>query len=270
VLPDARSLLRRVYLREGDNEVDLIIQGFELSGWVVGENDRPIVAARVRLDDRWLNSTPTDGNGRFSIRDVASGVHELRVTHEDWIDSVAQKVRVDSNRDDLEIRLRRGAVIRGRIVGLPQADLAVLEITAQGEGFVRGRVVGDGYEIRGVAPGDWNVRAVVERGGRQVSATTRVSGHGQDVDLDLEFGSGWLVGGSVQHNDRGLANLVVGLTGGDANQAAITRTDYRGAFVFQDLPSGEWQLTIFGQTGGVLLRETLLDSDLDLGTIDIE
>lgn len=182
-----------------------------LEGQVVDENDRPVAGATLfeldPLDENLTKIRPdvsreelgaSDGSGRFSVRGPATGgVVAIAARHPLHAMAAVQVEVADgaSRTTGIKIRMQRGALVRGVVVGLgpgelgridefsiavaPRSALALLDDDEDDsfDGFTRRHpVASDGsFEIGGLAPGERVVLALWT-GPRDGEATRRRSG----------------------------------------------------------------------------------------------
>jgi protocatechuate 3,4-dioxygenase beta subunit len=153
---------------------------FELAasvfGRVVDPDGRPIAGGRVTawatrpegLSYRLSASeaTLTDADGRFELRRLRPGKLHLAARHPDFARSTWRELELGAGErlNDLELAVRRGATITGRVLdenGAPLVDRLVLLHAVEAWDPVRLRTDEDGrFEIGGLVPGEWQVMAL--------------------------------------------------------------------------------------------------------------
>ncbi len=140
-----------------------------ISGTVVDDRGRPVrravVGARSRDD---MSVASTNGRGRFALSIVAA--EPVRVLARKFGYAMTIDSRVPPGKDDLVLRLERGAELRGRVAGDPLPRRWRLEllrwegherVPARGVSMLRRidgtfsatRLVAGVYELRVSAPG---------------------------------------------------------------------------------------------------------------------
>ena len=83
--------------------------------------------------------------------------------------------------------MTKGAIIRGRILGVPERELAEVSVMAFGVGEATARVLADGtYRVDGVAAGPWEI-AGHTGDFRAVRQTITVAPDQSVATLDLDF-----------------------------------------------------------------------------------
>lgn len=247
---DYARVVRDVDVEPGEQEVDLRLpRAPDLSGRVVGEDGTPIPGAEV-----WLNRNDgearrelTDAQGAFRFSGVDPGSHRLRAQAEGWAETRLRQpvVVAESNVSGVEIRLTRGATIRGRVVGLEQDALAQTRITRvrpqERQVFATQPSWDGSFTFEDVRPGEWLV--VGEAGeGRVASEEVLVREDGADVEL--VFGEGLAVTGTVLRNGEPLVGVMVGLLNAESASGGRATTDHRGAFRMEGLKPGVHEVAV--------------------------
>ena len=189
----SRSAKGRVELAPGGGEalLDLVFDpAWEVSGRMTGPDGEPLAGGSVEAATDSLfpgRHTYTLPDGSFRM-ELAEGTYILKVRWQDLYSARGTlQVRVAGPVTGIEIPMKRGATLRGRLLGLEPGELA-WQIRADGPG---GRVAfgyvdqESGFTVPMLFPGTWTVTA---RHGDRV-ATGRVTfAEGQDeAFLDLAF-----------------------------------------------------------------------------------
>ena len=128
---------------------------------------------------------PRDGRIRFGGLDPRSGY--LLWVHDPESGRYARVAELRATGGEIPVRLTTGLAISGRCAVPPESMLA--SVSARGLGVdAWGALLPDGrYEIRGLPPGDWDVRAfVVSRGMAQWNAEVLGVPAGGTADLELK------------------------------------------------------------------------------------
>jgi hypothetical protein len=198
-------------------------------------------------------SSRTNDAGEFSFPNLAAGTY--RVTGSGPGGSVTREfVLAESERmEGVILAVRGGRTVRGTITGLSPAELKALSILAHREDHMaathspaaineRGE-----YELRDVPPGRVRVAADVTMR-RQLARSVTVPAN-TDVTVDFDFPRGARVSGRVTQRGRPIAGawLEPRPTVEDDNfhnyGAATTAS---GEYVIEDLPAGEYTMSIQG------------------------
>lgn len=272
--PEYGRVEKELTIEPGTNTLDLIFPaGHEVTGKVVGGDDRPVVGAWVELEDEtgaWQRLRSASGeDGTFRLVPVTDGRYILRAQAPGYAPMLkARAVEVAGQPvHDLEVRLVSGATLTGDIRGVDLSELAAVEIRAEGEGdaALHGRVRHDGsYVLEHLPPGDWLVAASLAGGSRR--ATVRVSVRSEDRELqrDLEFDSALTLTGQVIYGGEPLPGADVGLRGTDVVARRSVGTDHEGRFEIHDLEPGRYRLQVSSGRHGFTHDEILdLQTDRD-------
>jgi protocatechuate 3,4-dioxygenase beta subunit len=249
-------------VRSGDNQLDLRLGGGqEVSGRVVGPAGQPVGAATVTLaapGERWSSdrSATTDASGAFTLAGVTDGTYELAASHADYGDGrAAAPVQVaGAPVAGLVVELPAGAVVSGRLRGLSLAELSRVWVSAFSEssGGKRGTVSFDGrYRIAGLGPGEWQVTARLDVGGKQARGrVTLAAGEGEGT-LDLEFEGGTSLSGVVRQGGRGVDGAMVLARGDDVAGGGTTRSDHAGRYRLENLRPGAYRVEAYDPRSGL-------------------
>ena len=242
---------REIAIEPGVNTLDMVLKsGHAVTGQVLDEEDRPVSQVQITLmggREYHDDSTTTGADGTFSFPQVAEGTYRLRATKGGYAPTDLPDAFeiVDAPVEDFEVRLLPGAVIVGEIRGLEIDELAQLEIIAHSPAASgrRGQVdYGGRYKIRDLGSGEWQVRASLPGGRREADGWVSIQTSDREVTLNLEFGSGAVLSGTVLHNGDPLAGALVSTVGHDVNVSRQVRTDYEGRFEMEDVPLGQYRI----------------------------
>ncbi len=176
---DYSRLEKKVEIEPGVHSLELVLAaGFEVSGRVVDPEGSGIEGVRVQLlQDQSVRryAALSEAGGSFAMPAVAPGEYSLAAEKQGYaISEVEESVKVvDEPVWDLRVPLTPGITIAGRLLGLGRDELARVEVT--GRWGLNREVYGlvdrlGSYELPHLAPGDWEVRASLPGGDRQVVA----------------------------------------------------------------------------------------------------
>ncbi len=262
---NGRQVKQNVELRPGTNLVDLVLErGFEVSGQVVGPGGEPVAGAELSMRQVvevgsttfTTSGTPkalTGAGGAFTLDTVAAGDYQVIASRAGYVQATTETFEVSGDVTGLVLALRRGATLKGRVLGLDFDELGSLTLFAHGEGMRQGRVDFAGeYVFDGLAAGRWNVEAHTASG-RSAKLGVEVPEGVSEVVKDLEFGSGFTVSGLVLDGGRPLAGARVSAGGPAGFGSATTGSD--GRFRIEDLPAGPCEVTV---RAGMALEHTEL------------
>jgi hypothetical protein len=253
--PAYRPKSQLVDVQPGENRADVTLErGATVSGRVVDEAGAPRPGAELKLRNRGerglLGYRASSGaDGRFELLAVADGSFDLEAEAEGFAPAVHPAVVEVAGRDieGLELVLRRGATVSGRILGLDPGQMAAVEVTAERDGRAprHGAVDHTGrYEIAALEAGDWHLKAQLAGGRREADAWVAIAPGDSEVERDLELGGGLALDGRVRFEDRPLPGSRISLRGLDVTAERGVTADYQGAFRFEDLEPGRYRVEV--------------------------
>ena len=266
-----RQVAKSLEVATGGQSVELrFADGVEVSGRVVDAAGLGVAGAEVSLEpsarDGWRRSSPEAASvddGSFTIPGVMPGSYHLSAAKEGFARARLEAPVEVSTRaiGGLEIRLDEGVRLSGRILGLELDDLAQVEVRA---GRSSGRVDFEGgYRVDNLAPGEVVVSASIPGSGRQVTRRITVEAGAGEMLLDLEFGSGHLLSGTVLAGDQPVSGAMVRLSGTTVRTSGSATTDSQGRFQIEGLDAGGYTLWVRSWDSGAAHTESLelLDDD---------
>lgn len=244
--------IREVDVQPGENRVDLTLErGTTVSGRVIDESGVPRPGAELTLRNRGERGyrALSGADGWFELLAVADGSFDLEVESAGYAPAVHPSAIEVAGRDveGIEVVLRRGTTLFGRIRGLEPGQMAAVEVTAEraGRPARTGAVDHAGrYEIAALEAGDWHVRARLAGGRREADAWVAIAPGDREVERDLKLGGGLALDGLVLLEDRPLPQARVSLRGLDVAAERGVTTDHQGAFGFEDLEPGRYRLEV--------------------------
>ncbi len=253
--PAYKGRTQQVDIQPGENRVNLTLEkGATVSGRVIDEVGAPSLGAELTLKNRSERGprgyrASSGPDGRFEILAVADGSFDLEAEAEGFAPGVHPAVVEVAGRDvgGLEVVLRRGATLSGRIRGLEPAQMAAVEVRAEraGRPSRSGTVDHAGrYEIAALEAGDWHLRAWLFGGRREADAWVAIAPGDREVERDLRLGGGLALDGLVLIEDRPLPQSRVSLRGLDVTAERGVTTDHQGAFRFEDLEPGRYRVEV--------------------------
>ena len=272
---DFRRVVRKVEVQPGSNRVDLHFQGgVEVTGRVTDEAGDAVADANVWLSppgSYWGgHRAVTNSEGSFRLRGVRDGEYNLYGSKEGFArtkQGATVSVR-GAPVSGLELRLRKGSVISGRLLGVEPAELAQvqIEVGAYQRAWASGEVTYDGgYRVSNVVPGDWRVTAKIRGTGRRAEGRVAVEEGVPETVLDLEFGEGLMLTGQILTDSQGLAGAEVHLRGIDVASGASVMSDQAGSFTAEGLKPGSYLIEVAHPLSGLRHREEVtLDGDTDI------
>lgn len=246
--------------------------GVAVRGRVVDEAGKPIAGARVLavlasepfpVFDPRRDAVLTDAKGKFELPALAAGSYRFSASAPGYAPGTSPPIAIDGRhvRDDVELRLDRGASVAGVVRTPDGATVAAALVRVVGKGSVDWRMTRQAYtDDAGAFRIDGLPRRAVEvvawhaRGASALTPVDLVATPEAQVDLTLDL-TGAIAGTVVDRAGEpvGDAQLIAepvwtgALGESDAwtargIQAAIA--DSGGAFRFDGLPDGAYQLRV--------------------------
>lgn len=245
---DFASLVQQVVVRDQETRQDFVLaRGNEVSGIVVATSGEPLSGALVTIfnPNTQQSGVRTGQDGRFAIPNVPEGRYQLRVENHGF---VALMNLIEVPDASLRLELRRGATIRGRIVGLAADQLANVDVNVMARfGNAKASVGPDATYVVEAAPvGEVRIRAATrgEKNHRVSNWTTLQLREGESLQHDIVFASGFAVEGVVLLNQEPLAAARVTLVDHESSAAFSTVADSTGAFRIADLHPGRYDIEV--------------------------
>lgn len=155
-----------VYIEAGqDAQLSITLQhGAPLAGTVVNENGVKVAGATVevdRLSDRATVQATTDASGAWRVQAVAAGRYHVSARSADYGPTNAKPLDVDgkSTRDDIVVRVDRGATVFGKVTdahgdALKGVRIGLQQVARRDDFWATTDERGD-YEIRGLPAGTY-------------------------------------------------------------------------------------------------------------------
>jgi protocatechuate 3,4-dioxygenase beta subunit len=277
--PDYREQIQEMHVEPGVNAVDVLLEdGWSLSGRAVDEAGGPVAGARVELRSespraRWPRAAVSGEDGRFGVVVSEEGTYRLTATREGFAPGELTGLEVGpAPLEGVEVTLARGTSVVGRILGLETSELAGVTVEAQQEGgrepgaVTTGAVDGrGGYAVHHLSPGDWRIRARLAGGRRQAEATVAIGPGAQQVERDLELGTGLRFTGRLLYLGEPVAAAHVSLAGLDVSGERSVLSAHDGAFRIEDLAPGRYRLDVLDPARALSHLEDLeLASDREI------
>ncbi|HYO11747.1 MAG TPA: carboxypeptidase regulatory-like domain-containing protein [Thermoanaerobaculia bacterium] len=245
-----RQMERPFDLHPGVNRIDLVLEtGLAVAGRVLDEAGTPVAGALVRLTEAGADraSARSRADGSFRLTGLSAGRLSIEASREGFSPAHLVVELAEAPVEGIELRLERGVILEGRILGLEAGDLARVKVSAFSPDFgVRtGTVGGDGrYRIEGLPPGDWMAIASVPPGSRQAKAPVRVAASASPAVADLDFRQGLTLSGRILLDGAPLADVRVEAIGTAGQGGGAAVTDERGEIRISGLEPGQYRLVL--------------------------
>jgi large repetitive protein len=249
---EAVAASRRTAYNGKDREYEIVLKPSGiLAGCVVDSGGNPVPKALVVPTKMQAAMVATDGQGRFAIDRLEAGVHDLMVVADRFAPLTVRDLL--TGKEDIEISLDRGHLLRGRVLfdGKPQSGVTVTTM-ALGKILYDDSSGSDGtFELGPLPAGRNSIRI---EPGEYCAPLKTVRFAGEEpvlpgVEIHLErTGS---LGGTVTDGETGepLPGIWMNLAG-DRSAAfhppqhlLNVRTDSEGRFLFCSLPPCGYSLS---------------------------
>ena len=268
-------------------------EGAMIAGRVLDADGRPVEGALVASAPmfnrrRLANSAQalTDEGGEFLLEGLDRGRYTLRASAGGWAPGL--RPGVPTGVEDVEIRLRRGALLRGTVINsssgepvpgfsiMVQANLGgIRRRTARTEAFFDAE--GD-FEITGLEPRVYDVVASSHGYARSEPVTVTLR-EGDEAEVDLSLGRGGSARGRVTDEETGapVVDAQISLEAAGSRRGtpvpvtARTVTDSGGDFELHGLTPGRRSLSVVADGYHRRLVTGLeVDESGELGPLTVE
>lgn len=200
--------------------------------------------------DSLRGSTRSEDDGTFSI-EIPEGRYEVSAIANAYAPTALEAPLVVADRpiDDLEIRLKPGLTLRGRILGMPEGASGRLTFS-QGDQKLWVDLGPDGtYRCIGLGPGEWRVDASINWADlyreRQTQVTLAPGAPEAVFDIDLPVGDLTLAGRLTSGEEPLSTTVTLLLPDGQRLSEDVIVEDTNGAaFHFPGLRAGRYLLRV--------------------------
>ena len=119
-------------------------------------------------------------------------------------------------------------------------------------GYRQTRVDHEGsYKLPGISPGHWHLNASLPGGGKHATGDIEIEQGMRQARLDLKFGSGIKLSGTVLRAGEPQAGLSVYIEGKEVDSYATSTTDFAGRFEADGLERGVHAIVVSNDTGAL-------------------
>lgn len=285
--PDWSEATTSVELKDAPATADIRLgRGGSIGGTVLA-GGRPVGGAQVALSlagDSGFRpgnafggseqTTLSDDGGRFRFERLSPGRYTLGASLRDQSSAPVETALTGDESQEVQVVLSEGAVVRGLVTGLPDVQLAGVNVAAQGQDYfaTTRTAAGGGFELAGVPEGVLSLSARTGDflGGSRTATTTVTIGPGQaEAAAEIVFEEGFRVDGRVSRAGRPVTDAMVSaMPEGGARRSASARTDEAGGFVLEGLDEGRYTIMASSLSGGApIRREVDVSGDT---TVDLE
>lgn len=263
VMPDANGFVEIV-----------LAKGSSISGRVIASNaDTRLSESKVsllNLSDLTEVSIPSDDTGTFFFGSMAAGRYQLTATNK-LSRSQPQEITVRESEQlsDVNLLLKTGSTLRGKVVGLRSDELPKAEIVVEGAGGFTAdtSTLPDGsYVVHGIPSGRIQVTAQTY-GERSLTKVIQVDEGTQDFTLDIQFPTEARLSGRVTRRGQPVTHVSVHVRPREPGLvSASAKTDANGRYVIEGLSNGDYLISVQGARGSKSQRvsgSTFLDIELE-------
>jgi protocatechuate 3,4-dioxygenase beta subunit len=286
--PDWSEATTSVELKETPATADIRLgRGGSIGGTVLAAG-RPVAGAQVTLSaagDSGFRpgagmmgggeqSALSDDSGRFRFERLSPGRYSLGASLRDQSSAPAEAVVTGDDAQEVQLVLSEGAIVRGLVTGLPDLQLAGVNVSAQGQDyFATTRTAAGGtFELAGVPEGLVTLRANAGdflTGSRSASTTVTIGPGQAEAAAEIVFEQGFRVDGHVTRGGRPVTDaMVMAAPEGGDRRSANARTDESGGYALEGLDEGRYNIVANSLSGGAPIRRTV-DISGDT-TVDLE
>lgn len=231
-----------------------LAKGRPVTGVVVTEAGAPVggasVFARSAQQDSSPSSARSEANGEFEFDGLVPGRYMFTANKAGFSSGDLRDVDI-STAGPLRIVLKTGAVITGRVRGLPASEMTSMYVTASSsQGNARAAVDFNGtYRLEGAPTGTVRVAASYQSmaGSRRAAPKTIEITSGSEHTVDLQFDGGAVIRGRVTQVGRPSANARVSFSpkGPSVQTAGSATTDRDGSYEVSGLADGDYVVGVF-------------------------
>jgi protocatechuate 3,4-dioxygenase beta subunit len=218
-------------------------------------------------------SALSDEGGHFRFDRLTPGRYSLGAALRDQTSAPAEAVVTGDDAQEVQLTLAEGALVRGVVTGLPDAQLSGVGVNAQGPDFfasTRTSAAGS-FEISGVPEGTLTLRANAGdfmTSSRSAQATLTIGPGQSEATAEIRFEQGFRVDGHVTRGGRPVPDaMVMAFPDGGNRRSASGRTDETGGYAIEGLDEGRYTLTANSEAGAPIRKTVDLAGDT---SVDLE
>ncbi len=285
--PDWSEATASVEIKDAPATADIRLgRGGSVGGAVLAAG-RPVAGAQVTLSavgDTGFRagagmmgggeqSALSDEGGRFRFERLNPGRYTLAAALRDQSSAPAEAVVTGDDAQEVQLLLSEGAVVRGLVTGLPDAQLAGVNVSAQSQDyFATTRTAAGGtFELTGVPEGLLSLRANAGdflTASRSASTTVTIAPGQAEAAAEIAFEQGFRVEGHVTRGGRPVPDaMVMAFPEAGSRRSASGRTDDAGGYAIEGLEEGRYAITADAQGGGPIRRTVDITGD---AIVDLE
>lgn len=272
--PSYAETRQTVIPNEENGSVEIAMsKGASVSGRVIAPNTATPLnetkVSRLNLENMTEVIIPIDETGVFFFGSMVAGRYRFIATNK-LGNSQPQEITLRENEqlENVNLLLKTGSTIRGKVIGLRPDERPRAEIVVEGEhGFTTdASTLPDGsYVVHGIPGGRIRVTAQTY-GERSLTKTIQIGEGAQDLTLDIQFPTEARLSGRVTRAGQAVSNVTVRVWSREPGLvSAAARTDEHGRYTIEGLNNGEYVIIVegAGKKSQRISGPTLLDIQLN-------
>ena len=266
---------RQTVVPDENGSVEIVLaKGSSLSGRVIASNAATRLSetkvSLLNLADMTEVSIPTDEIGTFFFGSLVAGRYQLTATNKlSRSQSQEITVRESEQLNNVNLLLKMGSTLRGKVIGLRSDELPKAEIVVEGAGgFTADTSTSpDGsYVVHGIPNGRIQVTAQTY-GERSLTRVIQVDEGAQELTLNIQFPTEARLSGRITRGGQAVTHVAVRVWAREPGVvSASAKTDAEGRYVIEGLSNGDYLISVQGVRGSKNQRvsgSTLLDIELE-------
>jgi len=235
-----------------DVELD---RGHELHGRVIDSSGAGVAGANVSAQAPARGGEEpravSEADGSFVIEGLSESRYNITARKSGMVSATERDVDLPATAP-VTLTLKSGAVVTGRVTGLPEHELAGVRVYAYGMGqnnSTSGQTDASGaFTLRGVPDGQVTISANVAGGERRAQPKTITVTNGSAPPVQIDFAEGYTMRGRVTMNGVPMAAGSLNFapaTPGSSRPFASARIN-NGLYEANGLGSGEYRVMVLG------------------------
>lgn len=266
---------RKTVMPDENGSVEIALsKGGSVSGRVIAANTamplNETTVSLTNLSDNTAMTIPTNEGGTFLFDNIVAGRYQLTAINK-LARSQPQEItlRESEQLKNVNLLLKTGSTIRGKVSGLRRDELPVAEIVVEGAGgfTTDTSTLRDGsYVVHGIPSGriQLTVQTYAER---SLVKSVQIDESTQELTLDIQFPTEARLSGRVTRGGKAVTQAIIRVWPREPGLvSAAGKTDENGRYVIEGLNNGDYLIIVEGARSRKSQRisgPTLLDIELD-------
>ena len=231
-----------------------LAKGGSISGRVIGSNAatsiRETKVSLLNLRDMTELIIPTDDTGAFFFGSMVAGRYQLTAINK-LGRSQSQEITLQESEElkNVNLLLKAGSTIRGKVTGLRSDELPVAEIVVEAAGgfTTEASTLADGsYVVNGIPNGRVQLTAQTYAQ-RSLTKSIQLDDGMQELTLDIQFPTEARLSGRVTRNGQAVTHVNVRVWPREPGMvSASARTDENGRYKIEGLNNGDYLIIVEG------------------------